>query len=95
MGFWGFWVFFSIVAGLIARNKGRDAFGYFLLSIILSPIIGVICALIASPNQQRVDNRKVRLGQGKKCPYCAEVIKLKATTCRFCSKDLNTPTTTV
>jgi hypothetical protein len=31
----------------------------------------------------------------KECPYCAEVIKYRATVCRFCQKDLTQPQVSV
>ncbi len=44
-----FWIAFSFMAAYVASNKGRSGFGFFMLSIILSPIIGLIGALIAEP----------------------------------------------
>jgi phosphate/sulfate permease len=38
------WIIFSIVAGAIASAKGRSGFGYFLLSLFLSPLVGIILA---------------------------------------------------
>ena len=37
------------MAAYVASNKGRSEFGWFMLSLILSPLIGFIGALIAKP----------------------------------------------
>ena len=37
------------MAAYVASNKGRSGFGWFMLSLILSPLIGFIGALIAKP----------------------------------------------
>ena len=54
------WILFAIVVGFAADARGRSGFGYFFLSLLLSPLIGLILVLV-SPNlaqeQARADER--------------------------------------
>jgi len=45
---------FCLVPGIIASDKGRSFWGFFLLSLLLSPIIGIIFALIAIPYRKEI-----------------------------------------
>jgi len=83
-----FWIAFSVIAGAIAANKGRSAFGFFLLAVILSPLIGIICALIARPNTGRVESEMLEKYTMRRCPYCAELVRFEAVKCRFCQSEL-------
>lgn len=71
----------SFVVAYIAKNKGRSAYGFFLLSFFLSFIIGLIVVLIVSPGGRKgeilVD-----------CRHCTEPINAAATTCKHCGKDV-------
>ena len=70
------WLALSVVAGVIASNKGRSGWGFFFLSVILSPLIGITAALVASSNRKNVEEKQIASGDNKKCPYCAEIIKM-------------------
>jgi hypothetical protein len=83
-----FWLFFSLVAANIAANKGNSGLFTFLLSLIFSPLIGLMVASISNRNKTVLDNRGIKSGRLKRCPDCAEVIKSKAIVCHFCGKPI-------
>jgi phosphate/sulfate permease len=53
------WVLLAIGAGAVAHAKGRSGFGYFVLSIVTSPIVGFIIAA-AIPSLMYIDRDGVR-----------------------------------
>lgn len=77
-----FWLFLSFVAGMIASRRGRSGIGFFLLSVILSPLVGIIMALVVRSGHV-IDN-----GPQRVCPYCAELIMPAAIKCKHCGSNL-------
>lgn len=83
MGFLLGWVMFNVLAGWIA--------GVLLLPLFLAPVLGLI-ATAAAPPRSRLDADGARSGDqvdaSRKCPYCAEAIRLKAIKCRHCGSEI-------
>jgi len=77
------WVLFSIIPAVIASNKGRDATGWFFLSLVVSPLFAGILVAILPPRSREVEARALAT-DSKKCPRCAELVKAEAKMCRFC-----------
>jgi hypothetical protein len=68
------WLACIIVAGLIARRRGRSAAIWAALCLLLTPI--VIPVLLVLPVL-------------KKCPRCSERAKADAKICRHCSYEFS------
>lgn len=83
------WFVFSIVAGIIASSNGRSGFGYFLLSLILSPLVGVILAAALPKINKNTERAALDSGDFKKCPMCTELVRREAVKCRYCGSDFS------
>lgn len=82
------WLVLSILAGIIAGNRGRSWWGFFFLALLLSPLIGIIAALVVQPGTANLEQAQLNSGETKRCPHCAELIKMEAVVCRYCGRDL-------
>jgi hypothetical protein len=74
MGWFIFWLFCSILVAAFASSKKRTGLGWFFLSLLISPLIAFIIVLVLGPPRSTL----------KKCPNCAEEVKVEARVCRFC-----------
>lgn len=75
------WLALSFAVAIYAGNKGRSALGYFLASIVLSPLLGFIFAAVSRP--LATSETKLHV-ETKQCPDCMESLNVEARICRFC-----------
>jgi len=88
------WLFFSIVVGIWNQRRGNSFWAAFLISLVLSPVIGFLFVLVSKKNTRAIENVELASGEMKRCPFCAEIIKAEAIRCRFCGADLRSRVTT-
>jgi hypothetical protein len=50
MEYFFFWLLFAAIVGIAASSRGRSGFGWFLLSILISPLLGLILVFVI-PNK--------------------------------------------
>ncbi len=85
-----FWLLFSIAVGVMASNRGRSGFGWFLLSCLISPLLGLIfCAVSKDLTKQAVSvAEQPGPDTHVKCPACAEWVMPEAKVCKHCGHAL-------
>ena len=76
----------GIAAG-IAHEKGRNAFGWFVLGLVVN-FLAILFVSIAPPNQEKLDEKGISEGTRKRCPECDEVVRSMAKKCRYCHSTL-------
>ena len=76
------WIVLAIATGFAAKSRGRDGVGWFLLAILISPVLALIL-LIAFPSRF--------VGRSKICHFCQSQVAEEALVCPHCHRDIDTP----
>lgn len=79
---------FGGITAAVAGGKGNSPSQWFLIGFILGPL-GLVFSLVSTKNEQSIENKKLKVGDFKKCLYCAELIKIDAKVCKHCYKEQN------
>ena len=83
-----FWIGLAALVGFYASSRGRSGIGWFLLALLISPLIAFVIVAVVPPNSERVEARELSEGTRKKCPYCAELVRVEAQVCKHCGREL-------
>jgi hypothetical protein len=84
-----FWVAFSVAVAILASNRGRSGFGWFLFSLLLSPLLGLIFVLVL--RNLKTSTAFVSTADRTmicKCPECREEIRKDARRCKHCGASI-------
>lgn len=87
------WIAFSILASWIASTKNRSAGAVLALSLVLSPLIGIIVALVierrpTEAEQAALEANKISPATHVRCPDCKELVRRDAVVCKHCHAKL-------
>ena len=75
------WIVLSVLCVIYASNKGKSFFGYFILAILLSPLIGFVAAMIAKDESKSLKSNTIsdedsQVKQKSNISVSDEIIKL-------------------
>jgi hypothetical protein len=81
--FFVFWLIFSIVVGIGAAGRGRNGAGWFLLSMVISPVLAFLLLVLLPSRSKSAGAPETQ--HLRKCPHCAELILREAKKCKHCA----------
>lgn len=81
------YLIFAAIPAFIAPSRGRRWGVWLLISVLLSPILGLILVL-ALPSKKVERAEAAEAKDRYPCPRCGEKIARSATVCRFCNTEV-------
>jgi len=82
-----FWLMCGAIAYYIYQGKGRAGCWGFIVGFMLGPL-GIVYALVRSPDTARMERKEIEAGRAKPCPHCGEIIRAEAHVCRHCGREV-------
>src|SRR2546429_9188062 len=80
--FFMFWLVFSVVVAIGASGRGRHGPGWFLLSMVISPLLAFLLLMMLPSRSKSAGAPETQ--ELRKCPECAELILREAKKCKHC-----------
>ena len=81
------WFFFALGVGMLAKHRGRSAVSWFLISAVVSPLLGLVIVMmmkdLALADALDTVTQDIELTHVK-CAHCAEYVLPEATVCPYC-----------
>jgi Na+/melibiose symporter-like transporter len=90
MTFFSIWFICAIVAAIVASSRGRSGFGWFLIGCIIGIFAIILVALLPSKNERAivVGGEVATAETHVRCPWCKGLVRMDATVCMHCRKEL-------
>lgn len=86
-----FWLGLSVGVAMIARNRGRRSWLWFLLAMVASPLLAfaVLMLMVDLKVQDFVETVSQSIeATHVRCPHCAEYVLPEASVCKYCKGKL-------
>lgn len=81
------WLAFAVAVGFLAKQRGRSLFNWFIVSAIVSPVLGFVLLMmmkdLALADALDTVTHDLELTHVK-CEHCAEYILPEASVCPYC-----------
>ena len=78
------WIAVSVAVGMLADRKGRSFELFINISLLLSPLVGLLALLFLKPTQKAM----LDTGRIAPCRSCGQLILRHLSRCTACGKDL-------
>jgi len=83
------WLVLAVLVGVLAQSRGRTGFGWFMVSVMLSPLLGLLIVLVI---ENKTATRRMAALVGEmpsdtthtRCPECREWVRRDARKCKHC-----------